>query len=79
MVAELSLTNAAFHELWNENDVRLNDDGLVRLDHPLLGRIELEHFHLRVHGRADLSMVVHNPVDPAVTARIRELLRADCH
>ena len=74
LVTELCATSAAFQQLWTENDVRLNDNGIVRLDHPSLGAIELEHFSFGVDGRADLGMIVHNPVDPAIRERIRRLV-----
>ena len=74
LVTELCATSAAFQQLWTENDVRLNDNGIVRLDHPSLGPIELEHFSFGVDGRADLGMIVHNPVDPAIRERIRRLV-----
>jgi transcriptional regulator with XRE-family HTH domain len=74
LVTDLCATSAAFRELWTENDVRLDDNGVVRLDHPSLGPIELEHFSFGVDGRADLGMVVHNPVDPAMRERIRALV-----
>ena len=76
LVTDLCATSVVFQHLWNENDVRVNDNGVIRLDHPLLGPIELEHFSLGIDGRADLGMIVHNPVDPAIGERIRALARA---
>lgn len=77
LVSELCATSAAFQTLWNANDVRQDDNGVVRLDHPILGIIELEHFSFAVDGRADLGMIVHNPVDPEIGERIRAIARAD--
>jgi transcriptional regulator with XRE-family HTH domain len=76
LVSELCSTSAAFQTLWSANDVRLDDNGVVRLDHPTLGIIELEHFSFAVDGRADLGMIVHNPVDPEIGERIRAIARA---
>ena len=50
-------------------------EGTKRLQHPVLGPIEMEYSSFAVDGRPDLSMIVYNPVDPAVVARIRELIQ----
>ncbi|WP_267381532.1 MULTISPECIES: helix-turn-helix transcriptional regulator [unclassified Sphingomonas] len=70
LVAELCATSPEFAALWADNDVRFHGEGSKRLLHPVLGRIELEYSGFAVDGRPDLGMIVYNPVDPSVIARI---------
>ncbi len=71
LVDELSKSSPEFAAFWGENDVRLQSDGLKRIEHPDLGTVELEYSAFSVDGRPDLGMMVYNPVDPAMAARIR--------
>ena len=77
LVTELCRTSPDFAALWRDHDVKSHGEGVKRLKHPSLGPIELEYSAFAVDGRADLGMIVYNPVDPAVAARIRELVAAD--
>lgn len=72
LVDELSKSSPEFVAFWGENDVRLQSDGLKRIEHPDLGTVELEYSAFSVDGRPDLGMMVYNPVDPAMAARIRQ-------
>ena len=72
LVDELSKSSPEFAAFWGENDVRLQSDGLKRIEHPDLGTVELEYSAFSVDGRPDLGMMVYNPVDPAMAARIRQ-------
>ena len=62
------------HLVWRDHDVRTHGEGVKVLKHPVLGAIELEYSAFAVDGRPDLGMIVYNPIDPAVAARIRELV-----
>ena len=73
LVDELCHRSPEFRALWQEHDVRNHGEGTKRLEHPTLGPIELEYSSFAVDGRPDLSMIVYNPVDSTVAARIREL------
>lgn len=72
LVDELSKSSPEFAAFWGENDVRLQSDGLKRIEHPDLGTVELEYSAFSVDGRPDLGMMVYNPVDPAMAVRIRQ-------
>jgi transcriptional regulator with XRE-family HTH domain len=74
LVDELCRLSSEFETLWRENDVVSHGEGLKRLRHPILGPIELEYSAFAVDGRPDLSMLVYNPVTPAMAERIRSLV-----
>ncbi|GAB7536363.1 helix-turn-helix transcriptional regulator [Burkholderia sp. 3C] len=75
LVEELCAASEQFAMLWRDNEVLSHGegDGVKRLEHPLLGQIELEYSAFAVDGRPDLGMIVYTPLDPAVAARIRAL------
>ncbi|MDM9628890.1 helix-turn-helix transcriptional regulator [Rhizobium sp. S152] len=74
LVDELCRTSPEFEALWRENEVVGPSEGTKRLRHPVLGDIELEYSGFAVDGRPDLNLVVYNPVDPAVAARVRAMV-----
>jgi transcriptional regulator with XRE-family HTH domain len=76
LVDELCMISPEFAALWRENDVNVHGDGIKRLQHPVLGPIELEYSAFAVDGRPDLGMIVHNPVRVADAERIRALVKA---
>jgi transcriptional regulator with XRE-family HTH domain len=76
LVDELCKVSPEFEALWRDNDVRGHGEGVKRLQHPLLGPLELEYSAFAVDGRPDLSMVVYNPVLGSDAARIRSLINA---
>lgn len=75
LVAELSRISPEFEALWRDNDVlqHTDGDGVKRLQHPVLGAIELEYSAFSVDGRPDLGLIVYAPLDPRVAERIGEL------
>lgn len=74
LVDELCRNSPEFDALWRENEVVGPSEGTKRLRHPVLGDIELEYSGFAVDGRPDLNLVVYNPVDPAVAARVRAMV-----
>ena len=76
LVEELCRASPEFKALWRDNDVLVHGEGVKRLTHPKLGVIELEYSAFAVDGRPDLGMVVYNPVDSAVAASIRLLVKS---
>ena len=76
LVDELCTISPEFAALWRENDVDVHGDGIKRLQHPLLGAIELEYSAFAVDGRPDLGMIVHNPLRAEDAERIRALVKA---
>ena len=75
LVDELCSISSEFEALWRDNQVigHGDGDGIKRLQHPKLGTIELEYSAFSVDGRPDLGMIVYNPIDGEMTARIRAL------
>lgn len=75
LVDELCVTNPEFAAMWAELDVRADyGEAAKQIDHPVVGRIEMEYTGLAVEGRPDLTMVVYHPATPADLARVRQLL-----
>ena len=74
LVDELCKVSPEFEALWRDNDVRGYGGGVKRLQHPLLGPLELEYSAFAVDGRPDLSMIVYNPVTSTDADRIRSLV-----
>jgi transcriptional regulator with XRE-family HTH domain len=76
LVDELCRASPEFKALWRENDVLARGEGVKQLNHPQLGPLELEYSSFAVDGRPDLSMIVYNPVDPALADRIRRMVKS---
>lgn len=78
LVDELCRTSPEFDALWRDNEVLSHGDGntVKRLEHPVLGLVELEHSAFAVDGRPDLSMIVYTALDGDVARRIRLLAAA---
>jgi hypothetical protein len=74
LVEELCQLSPEFAALWRDNDIRVHGEGTKRLQHPLLGPLELEYSSFAVDGRPDLGMIVYNPATLAQEERIRELI-----
>jgi transcriptional regulator with XRE-family HTH domain len=78
LVEALCADSDAFREMWLDHAAPEDDAGrILTMDRPLFGEIELEHSRFAVDGRPDFTMIVHQPVDPAIRARTREMLYAD--
>ncbi|TPW30244.1 helix-turn-helix transcriptional regulator [Pararhizobium mangrovi] len=74
LVEELSRQSPEFAELWGRNDVVAHGEGSKRLHHPDLGLLDLEFSSFAVDGRPELGMVVYNPANDEIAARIRAYL-----
>jgi transcriptional regulator with XRE-family HTH domain len=74
LVDELCRLSPEFEALWQENDVGVHGEGVKRLNHPVVGPLELEYSAFAVDGRPDLGMIVYNPEESADADRIRALL-----
>ena len=65
LVDELCQLSPEFKAMWSDNDVRSHHgDAVKHIRHPVHGPIAFEYSAFSVDGRADLTMVVHNPVTP---------------
>ena len=74
LVSELCSVSPEFEALWRDNDVHVHGEGVKRLQHPILGPIELEYSAFAVDGRPDLGMIIYNPVTKSVSDQIRSLV-----
>jgi transcriptional regulator with XRE-family HTH domain len=73
-VDDLCRDSPEFAEVWRTNDVRTYGEGTKHLHHPIAGVIEMEYSTFAVDGRADLSMVVYNPVTLNDRQRVESLI-----
>lgn len=63
LVDELCRVSPEFKAMWSDNDVHSHHgEAIKHMRHPVLGPIAFEYSAFAVDGRADLTMVVHNPV-----------------
>ena len=76
LVKELQEQSPQFAEFWAQNEVSNSDEAPRRYQQSLLGEIELEGSIFCVDGRRDLSLVVHCPVGPTDTEKVRLLVAA---
>ena len=61
-MAALTEASTEFREWWAEYPVRHFRPATIELDHPEIGRLELEMFQLRPVEHTDLLMVLQVPV-----------------
>ena len=74
MADELCLLSPEFKSMWRDNDVQANSDVVKHLRHPVLGLITIEMSTFAVDGRADLSMLVFNPITPEDAQKVGALV-----
>ncbi|WP_439677744.1 helix-turn-helix transcriptional regulator [Embleya sp. MST-111070] len=73
LIARLRAAGPEADRWWPRHDVNALSSGRKRLDHPLLGRIDLEHVVLQVADHPDHKLVTFT-ADPPDLARIAALL-----
>lgn len=76
LVEEVSRQSPEFRAMWQDHEVRNMGGGTKRLHMPGRGIVTFEHSSFGVEGRADLTMLVYTPVDPADAAHVRSLYEA---
>ncbi len=59
LVGELSTRSEEFRTLWARHDVRLHITGVKRVNHPVVGELELEYNTLALPAEDDLSITVY--------------------
>jgi transcriptional regulator with XRE-family HTH domain len=74
MVEEVSRASPEFAALWADHDVRYHGEGTKLLRHAEVGTIALEYSAFAVDGRADLGLVVYNPMTAEDAALVRALV-----
>lgn len=74
LVRELTEVSGDFRAWWEGYPVAEFDNGLRQVDHPVVGRLDLDSAHLRVAEDPALTLVLHTPVGPEDAARLRQLV-----
>lgn len=74
LVEELCRLSPEFNVMWRDNEIRTHGEGVKQLRHPTLGPIAFEYTAFAVDGRADLNMLVYNPMTSADAERIKLLM-----
>lgn len=74
IVAELTETSPEFREWWAEYPIRHFRPATIKIDHPEIGRIDLEMFQLRPVEYPDLLMVLQVPRSKDDLRRVMSLL-----
>jgi transcriptional regulator with XRE-family HTH domain len=59
LIGELSMRSADFRRLWAEHGVRERSNGVVRVDHPLVGELVLDYESLKVGDDSDQVLVTY--------------------
>ena len=59
---DLSALSPEFETWWNNHDVRVNNSGEKRMNHPQLGPIKLEYSTFQSNDNPDLRLVLYNRV-----------------
>jgi transcriptional regulator with XRE-family HTH domain len=74
MVAELTEASPEFRQWWAEYPVRSFKPATITIDHPELGRLDLEMFQFRPVEHPDLLLVLQTPVGKAGVQRVASFL-----
>ncbi|WGL53049.1 helix-turn-helix transcriptional regulator [Nocardioides sp. BP30] len=74
LVGELSLASQHFRELWARHDVRPLAGGLLELEHPDVGRLELRREKLAIGDSGGQLLVIYHAEPGSETARSLRLL-----
>jgi transcriptional regulator with XRE-family HTH domain len=74
IVADLTEANPEFRQWWAEYPVRSFRPATIKIDHPDVGRLDLEMFQLRLVEHPDLLMVIQTPTSDTVRQQITRLL-----
>lgn len=75
-IHELSTKSDDFSILWRSHEVTGHGGGIKTLLHPEIGQLELEFSTFIIEGRADLNMLIFNPVDDKTKTIIAEYINA---
>jgi transcriptional regulator with XRE-family HTH domain len=78
LVDDLIAASPEFRQLWQQHDVLAPSDGLKRMDHPLVGYMELDHTVLSAGEAGDLQLIVYSAAPGSPSAeRLARLLAMD--
>ncbi len=74
LVGELSVKSERFRQLWARHDVRPKRSGVSRIDHPLVGRLELSYEKLPIPDADRQTLAIYHAEPGSPTARALTLL-----
>lgn len=74
LVGELSTRSEEFRTLWARHDVRLHIEGIKQLNHPVVGRLELEYNQLHLPADDGLGLTVYTAPPGSDSAEKLQLL-----
>jgi transcriptional regulator with XRE-family HTH domain len=78
LVDDLMAASPEFRPLWRQHDVLAPSDGVKRVDHPVVGMLELEHTVLALSDANDLNLIVYSAAPGTPSAeRLARLLAMD--
>lgn len=67
LIEDLKEASPEFGEWWPKHDVQGSPEGRKELDHPVVGRMVLEHTTFGLHDDLDLKLVLFTPLPEAET------------
>lgn len=76
LIDELTEESATFRRLWDKGDVSEKSEGLMRIDHPRVGRLEFAYDFLRFQSTGWFLITYTYEADSLTQRRMRELLVA---
>jgi transcriptional regulator with XRE-family HTH domain len=74
LVGELSVRSERFRRLWARHDVRPKRSGTTRIDHPLVGPLELSYEKLPIPDTDRQTLVIYHPASGSASAQALALL-----
>ena len=74
LVGELSVRSERFRHLWARHDVRPKRSGTTRIDHPLVGPLELSYEKLPIPNTDRQTLAVYHAAPGSASAQALALL-----
>jgi hypothetical protein len=74
LVGELSVRSERFRRLWARHDVRLKRSGTTRIEHPLVGPLELSYEKFPIPGTGRQTLGVYHAAPGSASAQALALL-----
>ena len=75
LVADLSRVSPEFEAMWNDREVRLNEDNTKRFTPPGGRPIALDHSAFAVEGQPGLTLMIFTPSTPSDADIVRSMVR----
>lgn len=76
LIKELIERSPEWASLWTRQDVRGRPEGLKRLQHPKLGRVDLEFTIFQVAEQPSLRLYLYTPADERTETKLRDTITA---